>query len=182
MKPKSSATLLSICIGTLAFQQPATAQTDPAQKDLPALIQVAAGNKLVLEAQAEGTITYECRKEKDPLTAYKWTMVKPQAVLKNSEGKEIGTYSGPPARWAMKDGSFVTGSQVAVSPNGEKNIPLQLAKADVSGGLGELTAITYIQRVNTKGGAAPKGKCSESNEGEKAEVDYSAQYRFWKGN
>jgi len=182
MKPELNATLLSICIGTLAFQQLATAQTDPAQKDLPALIQVAAGNKLVLEAQAEGTITYECRKEKDPLTAYKWTMVKPQAVLKNSDGNEIGHYSGPPARWTLNDDSFVTGSQVAVSPNGEKNIPLQLAKADVSGGLGELTAITYIQRVNTKGGAAPKGKCSESNEGEKAEVDYSAQYRFWKGN
>ena len=81
MKPELNATLLSICIGTLAFQQLATAQTDPAQKDLPALIQVAAGNKLVLEAQAEGTITYECRKEKDPLTAYKWAMVKPQAVL-----------------------------------------------------------------------------------------------------
>lgn len=182
MKAQPNATLLAVCVCTFAFQQPATAQTDPAQKDLPALIQVAAGNTFVLEAQAEGTITYECRKEKDPLTAYKWTMVKPQAVLKNSENKEIGTYSGPPARWSLKDNSFVTGSQVAVSPNGEKNIPLQLAKADVSGGLGELTAITYIQRVNTKGGTAPKGKCSESNEGETAEVDYSAQYRFWKGN
>ena len=182
MKLELNATLLSICIGTLALQQPATAQTDPAQKDLPALIQVAAGNKLALEAEAEGTITYECRKEKDPLTAYKWIMVSPQAVLKNSAGKEIGTYSGPPARWSLKDESFVTGSQVAVSPNGEKNIPLQLAKADVSGGLGELTAVTYIQRVNTKGGAAPKGKCSESNEGEKSQVQYRALYRFWKGS
>lgn len=182
MKPELNATLLAVCVGTFVFQQPATAQTEPAQKDLPALIQVAVGNKLVLEAQAEGTITYECRKEKDPLTAYKWAMVSPQAVLKNSEGKEIGHYSGPPARWTLNDDSFVTGSQVAVSPNGEKNIPLQLAKADVSGGLGELTAITYIQRVNTKGGAAPKGKCSEINEGEKTEVDYSARYRFWKGS
>ena len=182
MNLELKATLLTVCIGTFALQQQAAAQTDPAQKDLPALIQVAAGNKLVLEAQAEGTITYECRKEKDPLTAYKWAMVSPQAVLKNSEGKEIGHYSGPPARWTLNDDSFVTGSQVAVSPNGNKNIPLQLVKADMSGGLGELTAITYIQRVNTKGGVAPKSKCSENNEGEKAQVDYSARYRFWKGN
>jgi hypothetical protein len=182
MKPELNTTLFALSVATIAFQLPAYAQTDPAQKDLPALIQVAAGNKIVLEAQAEGTITYECRKEQEPLTAYKWTMVKPQAVLKDKEGKEVGAYSGPPARWTMKDGSFVTGSQVAVSPNGEKNLPLQLAKADVSGGLGDLTAITYIQRVNTLGGVAPKAKCSESRQGEKVDVDYSAQYRFWRGN
>ena len=161
---------------------PLHAEPDQVQKGLPALIQVAAGNSVVLEAQAKGTITYACRKEKEPLTTYKWIVAGEQGVLKDSEGKEIGTYSGPPARWSVDDKSFVNGSQVAVSPNGAKNIPFQLVKADVAGGQGVLTAVSYVQRVNTKGGVAPSKKCTVDNVGEKAEVKYSAEYRFWKTN
>lgn len=174
--------LLMFGLATLGAQAVAFAQTDSAQKGLPALIQVATGNTLVLETKANGTIKYQCSKEKDPLTTYKWTMTGPTAELMNAEGDKVGDYSGPPARWAHKDGSFVTGSQVAVSPNGSKNIPMQLVKADVSGGLGALTAISYVQRVNTKGGVAPSKKCSAENEGGQAEVKYSAEYRFWKAN
>lgn len=161
---------------------PSHAQPDSMQKGLPALIQVAAGNSMVLDAGAKGTITYACRKEKEPLTTYKWIVVGEQAVLNDSKGKEIGTYSGPPARWAINDKSFVNGSQVAVSPNGVKNLPFQLVKADVAGGQGTLTAVSYVQRVNTQGGVAPKGKCSSDNDGQKVEVDYQAEYRFWKAN
>jgi hypothetical protein len=158
------------------------AQTGASQKDLPALIQVATGNSLVLETKASGTIEYRCSKEQDPLTTYKWVIVGPRADLSSQSDEKIGEYSGPPARWTHKDGSFVTGSQVAVSPNSSKNIPLQLVKTDVSGGLGALTAISYVQRVNTKGGVAPSKKCTVDNVGEKAEVKYSAEYRFWKTN
>lgn len=178
MSSKKSVLVVSVLLAATGAQ----AQTDADQKGLPALIQVAAGNTLVLEARAEGKITYECSKEKDPLTSYKWVMAGPKAVLKNSEGKEIGDYSGPPARWASKDGSFVTGSQVAVSRNGEKNIPYQLVKADVSGGLGIMTTVSYVQRVNTQGGVAPSKKCTADNAGDKVDVDYKADYKFWKAN
>lgn len=169
--------LFAFCAHTASF-----AQTDSAQKGLPALIQVATGNSLVLETKASGTIEYQCSKEKDPLTTYKWTVAGPKAELADTYGEKIGEYSGPPARWAHKDGSFVTGSQVAISPNGSKNIPMQLVKTDVAGGQGVLTTVSYVQRVNTKGGVAPSKKCSADNLGEKAEVAYSAQYRFWKAN
>ena len=174
--------LLMFGLAALGAHPAVFAQTDSAQKGLPALIQVATANSLVLETKASGTIEYQCSKEKDPLTTYKWTMVGPKAELTSKSGDKIGDYSGPPARWTHKDGSFVTGSQVAVSPNGSKNIPLQLVKADVSGGLGALTAISYVQRVNTQGGVAPAKKCSADNEGDKEEVDYEAEYRFWKTN
>ena len=178
MKIKQCFLFLSITL--LAATSYAQMHTD--QKNLPALIQVATGNTLVLETRAEGQITYECSKEKDPLTAYKWTMAGPKAELSSRGGEKIGDYSGPPARWAHKDGSFVTGSQVAVSPNGSKNIPLQLVKADVAGGQGALTGVSYVQRVNTQGGVAPAKKCSADNDGEKAEVSYKAEYRFWAVN
>ena len=174
--------LLMLGLTTLCAQPLAFAQTDSAQKGLPALIQVATANTLVLETKASGTIEYQCSKEKDPLTTYKWTMAGPKAELSSRGGEKIGDYSGPPARWAHKDGSFVTGSQVAVSPNGSKNIPLQLVKADVAGGQGALTGVSYVQRVNTQGGVAPAKKCSADNDGEKAEVSYKAEYRFWKAN
>lgn len=161
---------------------PSHAQPAGAQKGLPALIQVTAGNSVVLEATAHGSIIYVCRKEKQPLTAYKWIVAGEQAVLKDSEDKEIGTYSGPPARWSLDDKSFVNGSQVAASPNGAKNIPFQLVKADVAGGQGKLTAVSYVQRVNTKGGVAPHAKCSSDNDDEKVEVDYQANFIFWKTN
>ena len=174
--------LLMFGLVALCAQPAVFAQTDSAQKDLPALIQVATANTLVLETKASGIIEYQCSKEKDPLTTYKWTMVGPKAELTDKGGEKVGDYSGPPARWAHKDGSFVTGSQVAVSPNGSKNIPLQLVKADVAGGQGALTAVSYVQRVNTQGGVAPSKKCTADNEGEKAEVSYKAEYWFWKTN
>lgn len=174
--------LLMFGLVALCAQPAAFAQTDSAQKDLPALIQVATANTLVLETKASGTIEYQCSKEKDPLTTYKWTMVGPKAELTDEGDETVGDYSGPPARWAHKDGSFVIGSQVAVSPNGSKNIPLQLVKADVAGGQGALTGVSYVQRVNTQGGIAPAKKCSADNDGEKAEVSYKAEYWFWKAN
>lgn len=180
MKYRNPLCLLGACIGAISLQHIAMAQTDPVQKGLPALIQVAAGNTMVLELFAEGTIEYECKRETEPLTTYKWLATGPDAVLKDEKGNKLGEYSGPPAKWSFSDGSFVTGSQVSVSSNGEKNIPLQLVKADTSGGQGLLTTVSYVQRVNTKGGVAPSKKCSADNEGDKADVDYKAEYRFWK--
>ena len=53
------------------------------------------------------------------------------------------------------DGSKVTGKQVAVAPAAAGNIPMQLVKTEPAMGNGAMTGITYIQRVNTKGGVAP---------------------------
>lgn len=169
--------LQSVCLGSIF----AAADTS-AQKVLPATIQVAAGNTEILAVSARGTWLYECRREKAPLTTYKWLMVSPQAVLLNSGGQEIGHFSGNPPRWSHADGSFVSGSQVAVSPNGEKNLPFQLVKADTAGGQGVLATVSYIQRINTQGGVAPRAKCTESREGEQVEVEFTAGYRFWKAN
>lgn len=179
MKYKQSALLLA-AVGLLAGNT--VAQATDVQKGFPALIQVAAGNTVALETQATGTLTYECKREKEPLTTYKWTIAGPKAALKDRDGNDVGSYDGPPAKWSHNDGSFVTGSQVAVSPNGEKNIPFQLVKADVTGGQGVLTTVSYIQRVATKGGAAPTSKCSADNAGAKEVVDYQADYIFWKAN
>ncbi len=71
------------------------------------------------------------------------------------QGRSIGRYFGPPATWAASDGSAITGTQLAVAPAGDGNIPLQLVKANPASGQGAMSGISHIQRVATRGGVAP---------------------------
>lgn len=150
------------------------------QDSLPAAVHVPAGNKVVLETVGVGDITYECKVKKDTTDQYEWVFAGPDAVLNDRGGKAIGKYYGPPATWESKDGSKVTATQVAVSPAGTGNIPLQLVKANPATGKGAMTDITYIQRVATKGGVAPASSCGVGNVGAKEIVKYQADYIFWK--
>ncbi|WP_293781099.1 DUF3455 domain-containing protein [uncultured Oxalicibacterium sp.] len=150
------------------------------QDSLPAAVQVPAGNKVVLETVGVGDITYECKVKKDTIDQHEWVFAGPDAVLNDRAGKAIGKYYGPPATWESKDGSKVTATQVAVSPAGTGNIPLQLVKANPAMGKGAMTDVTYIQRVATKGGVAPASACGAGNVGAKEVVKYQADYIFWK--
>jgi hypothetical protein len=66
------------------------------------------------------------------------------------------------------DGSKLTATQVAVAPNGSGNIPSQLVKANPAMGSGAMSGVTYIQRVDTRGGVAPAMACAAGNAGAKA--------------
>jgi hypothetical protein len=46
-----------------------------------------------------------------------------------------------------------------------------------------MTLTTYIQRLNTMGGAAPSSGCSTSSDvGKQTLVPYSTDYYFFRGN
>ena len=122
-----------------------------AQTALPDTIKVPAGNKMVLETVGAGLITYECKDKKDAAGQFEWVFVGPDATLIDRKGKAVGKYYGPPATWESKDGSKITATQLAVSPNGAGNIPLQLVKANPASGEGAMQGITYIQRLATQG-------------------------------
>ena len=150
------------------------------QAELPSSVQVPAGHKVVMETVGIGQITYECRAKKDMATEHEWVFVGPDAKLQTRSGTVIGKYWGPPATWENNDGSKVTATQLAVSPAGPGNIPLQLVKANPATGMGAMQGVTYIQRVATKGGVAPSMACGASNLGSKQVVQYQADYIFWK--
>ncbi len=78
------------------------------------------------------------------------------------------------------DGSKITGKQVAVAPAAAGNIPMQLVKTEPAVGSGSMTGVTYIQRVNTKGGVAPTDACTATMAGQKKTVAYKADYVFYK--
>jgi hypothetical protein len=153
-----------------------------AQTDLPDSIKVPDGHKVALETVGVGEITYECRDKANAIGQTEWTFVGPKAVLNDRNGIQVGTYFGPPATWQAKDGSKITGTQLAVAPSGTGDLPYQLVKANPAEGKGAMNGVSYIQRVAIKGGVAPMTECSAANRGKREVVKYQADYIFWAAN
>ena len=125
-----------------------------------------------------GEVTYACREKADQPGSHAWTFVVPAATLYDASKKEVGKYYGGPT-WESKDGSKVTGKQIAVAPNSAGNLPLQLVKANPATGDGAMTGVSYIQRLNTVGGAAPSKVCDTASAGQEMKVAYQADYVFY---
>lgn len=62
------------------------------------------------------------------------------------------------------------------------SIPLQLVQTGTPTGTGAMSGITFIRRMNTKSGVAPKDGCSAGNAGTKVMVKYEADYLFYKAS
>lgn len=148
--------------------------------DLPEPVRAPAGHKAAMTAVGIGELTYECRAKAGDANAFEWAFVAPMAKLVDAKTqKEVGKYYGGPT-WESMDGSKITGKQVAVAPATPGSIPLQLVKTDPAMGTGAMTGVTYIQRVNTKGGVAPTEACTAGTMGTKKTVPYQADYVFYK--
>jgi len=145
---------------------------------LPEAVRVPAGQKLMMATTGVGEITYECREKKDLAGQHEWAFVGPVATLYGGDRKTVGKYYAGPT-WEAADGSKVTGKQVAVAPASPGNLPLQLVKADPAMGAGAMTGVSYIQRLNTKGGVAPAMACDAAGKGKRQVVAYEADYVFY---
>ncbi|MBK8319985.1 MAG: hypothetical protein IPL05_16145 [Betaproteobacteria bacterium] len=77
-----------------------------------------------------GEVTYACREKKDhsPAATPGHSSCLPQRSTTPEKCGRHPHYGGP--TWEDKDGSKVTGKQVAVSPAAAGNLPLQLVKAN----------------------------------------------------
>ena len=178
---------------TLALPQPARA-VNVTPPSVPPDLQVEAGNKPFLEGHAVGTQNYICLPSGG---GFAWTLFTPQATLFNDDDNELITHFFGPnpdpsekgtirAAWqdsrdtstvwakAIHDPAFVTRGAIPW---------LLLERAGVQAGPAggdTLTKTTFVQRVNTSGGVAPKSGCSQSRDvGAKAFVPYTADYFFY---
>lgn len=145
---------------------------------LPEAVRVPAGQKVMMTTTGVGELTYECREKKDLAGQHEWAFVGPVATLYSADRKVVGKYYAGPT-WESNDGSKVTGKQVAVAPASPGNIPLQLVKAEPATGQGAMTGVSYIQRLNTKGGVTPAVVCDATGKGNRQVVAYSADYVFY---
>lgn len=144
---------------------------------IPDDIKVPAGHEAAMKTKAVGTVAWMCAEtDKGPA----WKFAGPAAVLSDEMGKPAVSYYGPPATWEATDGSKITGKQLATAPAGDGNIPFQLVQANASERDGALKGVTYIQRINLHGGAAPKSGCDAGAVGTKRLVAYTGEYVFWK--
>lgn len=145
-------------------------------------IAVPAGHAQAMSALGAGDLSYECRVKANMPGMHEWVFAGPTAVLYDQSKAPIGKYYGGPT-WEANDGSKVTGKQLAVTPSSNPNsIPLQLVQANQTSGAGAMMGVTYIQRLNTKGGIAPTDACTADNVGAKKMVKYEADYVFYKAS
>ena len=162
------AAMAAVGVGSVAAS--ASAAPTPAtsgHREVPEAIKVPAGNKRIAVMPARGVQTYQC-------TAGAWTFLQPDAILRNHGVPEV-LHSKGPVWTSVVDGSSVTAAAQANSPV-PNAIPQLLLKSTGNRGPGLLSAVTYIQRLNTTGGVSPTGACTD---GATASVPYTADYTFW---
>ena len=155
-----------------AKASPTGAQTAPQSApglEIAAQVKVPDGNRLVSTMDAQGVQVYQC-------TAGAWKLLEPAATL-TEKGKTVALHSRGPVWVSTVDGSAVNASAVpgasAPRPNA---VPAVLLKATATRGDGVFGKVTYVQRLNTEGGAAPAGACT--GEAQMA-VPYTAVYAFY---
>jgi Protein of unknown function (DUF3455) len=144
--------------------------------DVPAKLSPAANESLAAVVSAKGVQIYECRADKD---RFQWTFVAPEAQLFDGRGAKIGKhYAGP--HWESNDGSKIVGTvkDRADAPRADA-IPWLLMSAKSDGPAGSFARVTSVQRVNTIGGVAPGGGCSQTTLGTIERVKYTADYYFF---
>jgi len=162
------------CVATESLTLPTT----------PDDIKPPAGTTLVHHFHAIGTQNYTCTATPGTGGAeptYGYGASTPEALLYDSCGKEvIHHFAGPTWQW-LADSSSVKGAKIkGVDVTG--SIPLLLLKATPQTTTGELSAVSYIQRLDTTGGAAPAAAtCTAAHVGEVTKVNYTANYYFYEG-
>ena len=172
---------------------------------VPDTIQVPEGNTPFLLGRGVGTQNYVCVPSPTVGKA-NWQLFTPEATLFNDQGEQLTTHFFGPnpeepssspfetglvrAAWQdSRDTSSVWGA--VVRPSSDANfvapgaIPWLLIETvgtavGPTGG-STLTKTTFIQRLNTAGGAAPSVGCSLPTDiGRKAFVPYTADYFFFQ--
>lgn len=183
-------------IAIVFIAQPAHADhvTPP---NMPAEIQVPAGNKPYLMGHAVGTQNYICLPSG---AGFAWTLFGPQATLFDDDFKQVITHflspnpyePGAPPR-ATWQHSRDTSETWAVMTHQSSDpvfvragaIPwFRLQKVGVQDGPTgghKLTRTTWVQRLNTIGGVAPATGCAMAADvGKKMLVPYEADYYFYR--
>jgi hypothetical protein len=162
--------VLPVVLGTL-ITLGANADQEPDQLQPPA------SEHLFLQVHAEGDQIYSCSPDGE---RFSWTLKAPDAQLYSKDGKSFGRHFAGPS-WKANDGSQITGKAAASVPSPDANsIPWLLVVVVSHSGDGVLVHVTYIQRINTKGGKAPANGCDANHGGQEARVPYSADYAFFR--
>jgi len=134
--------------------------------------------RLVLQAHAVGHQIYTCQPSSGAASRFEWVLSGPDAVLTDDAGKQIGRHFAGPI-WQASDGSQVKGKMLGQVVRDQASVPWLLLAVVERAGSGTLSDVTFVQRLNTKGGRAPARGCDGHHLGDSAPIEYSADYYFY---
>ena len=164
--------------------------TPPA--NLPSAIAVPSGSTLAIHDHGVGTQIYTCTASGGAggaagsgadggATTYSWVLKGPDAILSDATFAQVGMHGVGPT-WTSSDGSMIAGTKLAQANSPASGaIPWLLLRATSTGGAGVFANVTYVQRLNTAGGAAPATGCGASTVTTETSIAYSADYYFYTG-
>src|SRR5579862_1680253 len=159
---------------------------------IPDMLTVPTGATLKFRAHGVGAQIYTCVASTTPaaadagtdagVTTYAWGPATPSAKLYDENDTQIGTHFAGPTWMSSVDGSDAVGSKVAsVNSMTAGAIPWLLLKVVEHMGTGVFTDVSYVQRLDTAGGATPATGCDSTTVGATASIDYTADYYFYTG-
>lgn len=146
---------------------------------VPESLNVPNDQQLSFGLRGTGVQIYACKAADNDPAKFDWAFVAPEAVLLDNRGNKVGKhYAGP--TWEANDGSSVVG-EVLAKDNGPDpaSVPWLLLRAKAHAGSGIFSRITSVQRLNTQGGKAPAGGCTQTTAGTEVRIPYRADYYFY---
>lgn len=151
--------------------------------EVPSAIAAAAHQTLTMTVAATGVQIYECSVANGKPQP-QWTFVAPEATLFDQDGHAVGQHGAGP-HWTFEDGTRLT-ARVAAHAEAPQSgaIPwllLDSRTTSPNGPLNRFNDVRSIQRINTRGGAAPSDGCRPQDVGSRVRVPYSADYLFYGG-
>jgi hypothetical protein len=132
------------------------------------------GAQRFLVLGADGVQVYACQPRDGALA---WVFQRPEAILFDPSGREVGTHGAGPF-WRLADGGAVLGEVAANAPAPAAGaIPWLLLRVRPRDGEGALTPTRFIRRIDTVAGVAPAGPCEA---GATARMRYAAVYEYYR--
>jgi hypothetical protein len=162
----------ALIVVATVFARRSFAQTEPS---VPDNLKPPSGQRLMFRGHATGVQIYTCQTSAGGST---WQLTAPDAKLVDDTGKEIATHFAGPT-WQSPDGSLVKGKVVSQSSPDAEAIPWLLLTAVEHNGTGVMNDVSFIQRLNTKGGKALVLGCDSQHQGAKVQINYTADYYFY---
>lgn len=138
-------------------------------------IKVPDGQQPVLKLAARGVQVFRCEQRSGALG---WWFRLPEAELLDERGAVAGRH-GADFSFELNDGSRLLGRVTASESAPQPEDLRWLLLATRSFGQGALTGVTYVQRVNTRGGMPP-ARCERAQLNQLLRVDFSADFIFYR--
>jgi Protein of unknown function (DUF3455) len=179
MRTQFNQTLWLVASALLAVMLSGCERQSIPTPQVPDRLKVPAGEIVLLETLGKDVQIYACEARADDPGKFEWTFKAPEASLTDGKGASVAKhYAGP--TWEAKDGSNVVG-EVLQKLNAPEpgSVPWLLLRAKSNEGSGEFRNVTYVQRVNTRGGIAPAEGCDQAHAHSEVRVPHQANYYFY---